>query len=215
MTLCPILGGEPYDSYAPVITWHDHGFELQAGVGHQYARGDSPIRHHVVHYTGGEGTLNGSLADTLEANGYGYHFVIELDGTVMQTCDPSCVVAAGSGWNNRWAVQTAFVSRGKPHVPSRGVKRRRYRATVHGREQPFVRLSPAQVGSFLALQETLHEAYGIQHHLPHDADGQLYTTTLPRSVARTWRGVLGHFHLSGGKVDPGTDLFEALIALGF
>lgn len=215
MTQEPVLGGDRRFCQVEVIHWSEHGFDLKPGDGHNYARGDHPIRHHVVHYTGGEGSLDGSLADTLRSNGYGYHFIIDAEGHVLQTCDPSYVVAAGSGWNNRWAVQTAFVSRGKPHLPSRGVKRGQYRGVVHGREQPFVRLTPAQVASWMALHETLHDAYGIQRRLPHDSNGELYATTLPRRVAREWPGVLGHFHVSGGKVDPGRDLFDALVGLGF
>lgn len=200
-----------------VLQPDDHGFELRPGVGHQYERSHNPVRHHVIHWTGGTASIGDphddewTLDDTLRSNGFGYHTIIDLCGTVLQTCDPARVVAAGSGWNNRWAWQTAFVGRGLPAPDGKADTT----AEIHGENVDIVLPTPEQVASCIAIQGVLHRVGGIANHVPRRANGELYSGYIPQEAQRRYRGILEHLHVDGGKVDAGMVMTRVFGAMGF
>jgi hypothetical protein len=49
----------------------------------------------------------------------------------------------------------------------------------------------------------LSYAHGVPLELPLGPDGRVLRECLPSAAIATWEGVLGHYHVTRTKVDPG------------
>ena len=218
MTAGPIIGGQQYYCTAPVLTWRDHGLEFQPGHGARERR--ETVELHVVHVTGGEGAPP-RMFSTLEKRELGVEFAVDVDGTIWQFCDPLEVDTFDAGYVNRRSVGTEIVNYGyrsrRAEIPFRGRDRPTYETTIHGRRLRMARSWPVQIASLLALQETLASCpkLSIARALPRDSRGELRTGLMTRQEVADYSGVIGHFHVSRSKIDPGTDVLDALAACGY
>jgi N-acetyl-anhydromuramyl-L-alanine amidase AmpD len=68
-------------------------------------------------------------------------------------------------------------------------------------------LTDAQYDSLIKLTATLHKALpGIELDYPRNPDGTLRTTMLSEEELAAFQGVIGHYHITTSKVDPGPAL---------
>lgn len=173
-----------------------------------------PPRCVVLHTTGGEGSAQTTYR-TLRKRGLSVHFVVDRDGVCWQMADPMDTTALHAGHANARSVGIEVTNylhrRGRPLDPERP----RYRDDIHGHTLTLARCYSAQHAAVLALVDTLCQQIEIPRHLPRGSAGQLYTDVMPRAVVRRFEGVMGHFHVDPGKIDPGLDLFRTLEAAGY
>jgi hypothetical protein len=76
--------------------------------------------------------------------------------------------------------------------------------TVQGQELRQYDLTPPQYDALVKLTATLCAVFPkINCDYPRDAAGKLITAKLPDTQLKTYRGVLGHYHVQTNKTDPG------------
>jgi N-acetyl-anhydromuramyl-L-alanine amidase AmpD len=75
---------------------------------------------------------------------------------------------------------------------------------IQGRELEQYDLTPQQYHALIRLTATLHEVLPkIELQAPRDPDGRVVPHTLSMSRQDAHRGLIGHYHLTDMKVDPG------------
>jgi N-acetyl-anhydromuramyl-L-alanine amidase AmpD len=202
-----VVDGRPAAVGTRVVLWTEPGGYRAAQFGER--RGD--VRQIVLHYDAA-GT-SAQCFRVLEKRGLSVHFMVDLDGTVYQTCDTS-VRAYHAGAFNDGSVgieianvgayaSSAELERLWPIPP--GVAR-------PARVPPPARPGPVRGrihGTELWQQDYTAEQYEALGHLvaalcvaldvPARAPGE---TGVVRDPAG-WRGIVGHYHLTTEKVDPG------------
>ena len=219
-----ILGGVRYgadDPYAPpVYNWHDTGLETKIGGNNKRRQPDQQIDLFVVHWTGGFGDAE-RLFRVLERRTLGVEFFIDYDGAIFQFCDPVEVNTADAGYVNPRSVGVEVRCAGFPSKDSRRHRddQPHYRGTIRGRTLRMVDFTEAQHESLLWLIDTIRIAHDpqivIPRKIPRDDDGTPLRRTMTRAEVRNFAGVIGHFHISKRKTDPGTEPMARLALEGF
>jgi N-acetyl-anhydromuramyl-L-alanine amidase AmpD len=75
---------------------------------------------------------------------------------------------------------------------------------IHGRELHQYDLTPAQYESLVKLTATLGRVLPkIRLEAPRDAAGHVRTNVLTPDELADFHGIVGHYHITTGKVDPG------------
>jgi hypothetical protein len=164
----------------------------------------------VLHHTGGRRGVEG-VFQTLQGKGYSVHFVIEADGTIWQLAD-AALRCAHAGTANGFTVGVEVVNHAGPKNLPRDAHREIVREEIHGRERDAATFTVPQVQSSLALTHALCKAFGLPHRVP-EREGKLVTEVLSKAEMRSFRGVLGHFHIKETKRDPGLVVLRAIQAL--
>ena len=78
------------------------------------------------------------------------------------------------------------------------------KGTIQGRELYQYDLTPEQYKSLIKLTAALTEVFPkIQLDYPRDENGKLIPHILNEDMAKTYGGLIGHYHISKRKVDPG------------
>jgi N-acetylmuramoyl-L-alanine amidase len=216
-----ILGGKQIPCEAKVVDWHEHGMEHSIGEGHNKKRSQQ-IDLFVLHWTGGEGDEK-QMHRVLETRELGVEFYIRQDGVVFQYADPLLVDTADSGFVNPRSIGVEISNYGfrkvASEIPEAGKARPLYSTKQQGRKRTFAAYWPAQLTAAIQLTDAVigydHPGIKIPRCVPRAADGSLLTTTMTTREVRNYSGVLGHFHISKMKSDPGTDIFDAFIAAGY
>lgn len=186
----------------------DHGIEYRPGEGHNRKRTE-PIRACVWHWTGGERRPE-KMAKVLKRRGYGVEFAISKLGVVYQFADPLEVDTADVGGFNAPSVGVEMVNigyrraKGAWFIP---FGRKGYQARIHGVRRTFAEFTGPQIRAAIWLAEALSSALPIPRCIPTDANGNLITSTID---VDSYAGHLGHYHVTRRKLDPGTQLLEAL-----
>jgi len=213
-----VIGGKPYPCAAEVSTWDKHGLEFKPGAG---ARKRTLVPDlFVLHVTGGEGAPP-AMFDTLRQRELGIEFAIDIEGVIWQFCDPLLVDTFDAGPINRRSIGAEVVNYGyradPKTVPLKGKTRPLYDTIIHGKRVMMARSNPAQVQALVALADTLTScpALKIPRKLPRNGAGQVHTRLMDAAEIDAFQGVLGHLHVSGAKIDPGTDVFDALETAGY
>lgn len=79
--------------------------------------------------------------------------------------------------------------------------------SIQGRDQTQYDFTEAQYDSLTKLIATLHKALpGIELDYPRNPDGSLRTTALSKEELAEFKGVIGHYHITTAKSDPGPAL---------
>jgi len=188
-----IVRGHPLAVPFDVHTWYTTGLAF-SGLGMR-----SSTQTVGLHWTGGEGDAAG-VHRTLTARRLSVQFYIAYDGSVYQFCDASSR-AAHIGTENARCVGIEIANRAST-VDDPKHPRETYADTVHGRTFKASYFTPAQVASAKALTTALCAAYGLPYVSP-DAH-----TALDPVALRSFRGVVGHYHVTVRKNDPGTRLLR-------
>ena len=78
------------------------------------------------------------------------------------------------------------------------------RGQIQGRELVQYDFTPEQYAALGKLTAALCKVFPkLQCDYPRDASGQLIRSRLPDEQLKSYRGLLGHFHVQSNKVDPG------------
>jgi hypothetical protein len=189
-----VIAGELYPMPATV----DHSNQFAIGMPGTQPR-TTPITKGVIHWSGGEGN-NGGVYRTLVGRGLAVHYTIDRDGKIWQHADPAEVRAThvGGAFNDQsWGVEVV----GRPGA----IPELTYQATAQGEPTTATDFTPAQYRSLFALVEAHADALGIPRVVMGPPWG--YHADSP-----SFRGVVGHLHVSRQKPDPGPRPLERLAA---
>lgn len=205
-----IVAGREYPTKCPSKTWRETGMEFRSDRPGSKPR-RSRITLAVVHWTGGEGSAKGLFA-VLNQRELGVEFGIERDGTIVQFCDPALVDTFDAGVVNArsWGVEVINGAIAPLAAKDRPVQK----ATIHGVDMMIADFYPAQIAALRELLEIVNGALGIPMRVPRDAYGALSTTVVPPEKLAVFTGVVGHYHVTRSKQDPGSQVFWDLARAG-
>lgn len=81
------------------------------------------------------------------------------------------------------------------------------RGTIHGRDLVMYDLTPQQYAALGKLSAALSRIFpALELDYPRDASGRVLTRKLTDTELAEHRGLIGHYHLTEGKIDPGPAL---------
>lgn len=214
-----ILGGKVWPCDVPVFNPGDHGLEVKIGDG---ARRRFPKQTEldlfVLHWTGGENPPP-KVFDVLDGRELGVEFSIGKYGDVWQFADPILVDTFDAGPVNKRSAGVEIINCGwkSEGRASASNFREEYTTRLHGRPRRFTRFYPAQIRAAIALVDAIikSEQTLIKRRIPRDGSGALITSVMGGGQLAAYEGVLGHFHITADKSDPGTDIFDAFAAAGY
>ncbi len=213
MSIGIVVGGQMFpvgpDSMPVVVIGPlEHGIEFKPGEGHNRERTEE-IRACVWHWTGGERAPE-KMAKVLKRRGYGVEFAISKLGIVYQFADPLEVDTADVGGFNAPSVGVEVVNigyrraKGAWFIP---YGRKGYKTRLHGVRRTFAEFNGPQILAAIYLADALSKALPIPRCIPVDDEGKLITSTIDVDA---YAGHLGHYHVTKRKIDPGTQLMQAL-----
>lgn len=169
-----------------------------------------PLDLIVGHWTGGEGAAS-AVYNTLMTRknkegkiiGLGVDFIIDREGVVW-CCNPNWrthyTQHAGALFNKR-SVGVEIVNYGKGKPNKKALDRTVDSLVIHGRQLGVARFYSVQVDAFYALCRYVC----LEARIPFEVMGG--TTTAP---VADFRGIVGHFHLTKQKDDPGPLLLSQI-----
>lgn len=214
-----IVGGKEVPCASKVIDWREHGMEIKPGKGaRKRDTKKTQIDIFVLHWTGGEGSAKGCF-NVLNSRELGVEFYIGNDGVIYQFADPIFVDTFDAGSMNPRSIGVEISNygfRGDPKtIPSVGKTRPLYKGTIRGREIEMARYFPAQLEAAYNLVKSCTDACPtIPFAIPGDDSGKLFTKTMTRAQETKYKGIVGHFHISDQKTDPGIDIFDYFSSKG-
>jgi N-acetyl-anhydromuramyl-L-alanine amidase AmpD len=187
-----IVSGRAVPVGCPVRVWH----ETKLGFPALGAR--TQTRAIGLHWTGGYGGAT-QVHRTLTERRLSVQFCIDVDGVIWQYADATAR-ASHIGSANGWCCGIEICN----PASGRALGRETYVERVQGRTFRCSYFHPAQVDATRALVTKLCEAYGLPYASPPE------TAALPPERLATVRGVIGHFHVTPRKLDPGARLLREL-----
>lgn len=173
--------------------------------------------HQIVLHYDAAGTSRRCFEVLQDERGLSAHFLLDVDGVLYQTLDVA-ERARHAGPANDRSVGIEIANIGAYPNPAALAAARKRSATpgkkdrpqtpvtgyVQGRRLHQFRFTDAQYRALIRLIRTLRRALpGIKAVYPESADGGVATTVLPPGPRKRFSGVLGHYHVSPKKVDPG------------
>lgn len=167
------------------------------------------IRQCVIHHDGAE-----SSADCFhilhDERGLSAHFLVDNDGTIYQTLDLGDLAFHAQSANSS-SIGIEVCNRGRVELPSSAASRRgrdAQRVSIHGYDYLAWTFTEAQ---YISLGKLLRALLRIFPLLPcaYPRDAGLIQTALAQP--ERFAGVLGHYHLSLRKWDPGCFDFDRLV----
>lgn len=141
--------------------------------------------------------------------GLSVHFGIDNDGTIHQMLDTKDIAWHARGINTHSVgveianpVKLRYNARYKKKgLPSRPIV---VDDKIHGKKMaPYLDFYPVQIEAFKALARAVCKAHGIPFVAPLDKEGSLVRGVDKRVIGRSFRGVVGHYHVTPEKTDPG------------
>lgn len=190
------------------------------------------VRQFVLHYDVA-GSARRCFYILHDVRGLSVHFLLDVDGTIYQTLDlkerarhagPSNDVSVGveiahPGYlTPSSASQYSSDSLGVRYLPpptlgSTGVRRQDFVArprrpepitgSIHGQPLEQYDFTAEQYQALAHLALCLERTLGIPARAPRDAAAQVETGLLDETRLAGYAGLLGHWHVSRSKVDPG------------
>lgn len=220
-----IIGGKEIPCAAKVVDWREHGMSDMPDSKNRPSKGTrlrnvakTPIDLFVVHWTGGEGSAKG-MFNVLNTRELGIEFYLDDDGTIYQFCDPVVVDTFDAGSVNPRSIGIEIKNygfrSGSQVVPSAGKNRQTYEGVIRGRKVKMAKFYDKQHIALKALIDAICAAIPtIPKVIPAGADGKLLQATMTPAQLKAYKGIIGHFHISTKKTDPGIDVFDYLIKQG-
>jgi len=202
-----ICNGEPVEiDWHKVVLWDEPG-GLKCGP-KQYKKrtGKRKPKMFVVHW---DACLSSKMmAGVLKERGLSVPFAIDNDGTIYQLMDTKHIA-----WHAR-GVNTQSV--GVEIANGVSLKYQKwYEKHGHGRRPivegvylngkkltPMLGFYPVQVEALKALIKAVCGAHDIPLKVPVDQEGNLVMSVDKRVTGRSFRGVVGHYHVTSTKSDP-------------
>lgn len=219
-----IINDKCVECAVPVIDWNEHGMEFRPGKGARQRTREPDL--FVTHWTGAENpasTLYNSLSNhkikdketgKMRPSPLGIEFYIDPDATVYQFADPAHVDTFDAGDYNPRSIGCEIASFG--HKVPKGKKRKTTSQEINGKKYDIAPFTPEQMHAFVFLLAAMLRWFPtIPMRLPRDATGTIIRRTLSTEELSGYSGVVGHFHLTARKVDPGLEPFEVLSECGY
>ena len=150
---------------------------------------------------------------TLDAEGYGTHFLIEPSGRILQTADPATEAVSHCGGFNDASIGVDVVAILDPSLANAGELTRTIKRSwsASKRSGKVIDYTTAQRAAVAHLVRALCDHFGIPHYV---LDAQVgYGEKVP-GLSPAFRGVLAHSQWSTKRWD-GLLAVESLIAAGF
>lgn len=203
-----IVNGTRINTSFPV----NHSLQFNVGEHNVQARSASSTTQGILHWTGAEGSGR-TVYNTLVGRNLSCHFSLDRDGTLWQYCDAATTIShsACTAINNvAWSIEiTCYgVQTSRASRVSAARSRETYEATIQGEPFTVGDYTEEQYTTVLELCNLIHTALSIP---------KVAFTSPQRfvgySAAGAARGVIGHYHGSRVKTDPGPRIFERLAAL--
>lgn len=168
----------------------------------------------IWHWTGGENSA-ATTYNTLINRSLGVTFCIERDGTIYQFLDPVLYDPRDTGGQmGRRSISLEVANYGfrlkGQRIPTRGKDRILDDERIHGVKLRCARFFPDQINSIAALTKVLCVELGIPMVFPREPDGSIAFRELSRQEKRVFQGIIGHFHKTDQKYDPGFHIFREL-----
>lgn len=214
-----IIGGKSVPCAKPVFNWNDHGMKFtEKNGGRKRDIKKTEIDLFVLHWTGGEGTAKGCF-NVLNSRELGVEFYIGRAGEIYQFADPILVDTFDAGSVNPRSVGVEIANYGfrtnPSEIPQPGKDRKVYEGTIRGRKLKIASFYDTQLESAYELVKSVCAAIPtIPFVVPGDKDKNLFSGTLTKQQLKNWKGVLGHWHISDNKCDPGIDIFDHFVKKG-
>lgn len=153
----------------------------------------SPCRLGVLHYD-----VTNSARDTervLARRGYSTHILIDADGTVYQSHNPTTHTTIHAGTPcNRASVGVDLNNPALRQYERGARKRPEVKVRVHGHLTTLLAFWPEQHESMKHVARALRDGMGISLAYP--------TEMGVISRPEKWKGWIGHYHITRNKVDP-------------
>ena len=168
----------------------------------------------IWHWTGGENSAQTTYHTLINRN-LGVAFCIDRQGVIYQFLDPVLYDPKDTGGRmgrRSISIEVAnygFRARGQ-RIPTRGRDRATDEERIHGVKVSCARFYPQQVESIAALTKVLCAELEIPLVFPREPTGQVAFRELDSEEKYVFRGVIGHFHKTDHKYDPGFQIFRDL-----
>lgn len=196
-----ILDGRRYPTSFPVN--HSRTFHVgESGTG----RRDQPLVGGVLHWTAAENPGN-RVFETLSTRGISVHFAMDRDGTVWQFADPATTYTTNAGRSlgrKTWAIEIANYGIART-PPEEARDRGTHQATIQGRQRTVANFYPVQRRNVFELATLIHDTLGLPKRVAVEP-----VEFVPWARLRNADGILGHYHASVQKADPGPKLLRDL-----
>lgn len=207
-----IVGGKQVECGSLVKGWEETGMTF-AGKANTIKRVGKPNLI-IWHWTGGENPASG-MYTTLITRRLGVEFCIDRDGVIWQFVDPlvhdpqDTSGKIGHRSVSIEIVNYGFVPKGEL-IPPKGRDRILDDDTIHGVKLRVARFWPDQLTAVENLTKALCESLNIPRKFPREKNGDLALRLLTPNEQKTVTGIIGHFHKTTEKYDPGFHIFRTL-----
>ena len=197
---------------APVHPWTEHGMTFDEAPN---VKPRTQVPDLIIwHWTGGENSASGTYGTLINRN-LGVSFCIDRDGIIWQYCDPVIFDPRDTGGAiGRRSISLEVTNYGfrlkKQPVPRRGKDRIHDDERIHGMKLRVARFYPRQIDSIAALTKVLCSELNIPRKFPREKDGTIAFRELTNHEKQSFKGIIGHFHKTRKKADPGFHLFREL-----
>jgi hypothetical protein len=125
-------------------------------------------------------------------------FALDPDGTIFQFSDPAYCICYHAG----------------VPVPGANINRRSWGVEVTG--GPPGDFTKAALDSLVKLAALVSKVFDIPRILPRGWGGDIVDTRVdPRVLDGTFRGTVGHYHITDQKTDPGVILWKSFLDAGW
>lgn len=201
-----VCGGKEFEIEWDQVVRFDKGGPTY-DLTHYKKRTFRNVKMFVAHW---DGCLNTQqMIEVTKDRGLSVHFGIDNDGTIYQLLDTIHVAWHARGVN----LQSIGVEIANPvklryngRYKKKGLPLRPVVVDdfVRGqRMEPYLDFYPVQVEAFKALTRAVCKAHSIPFSAPLDPSGKLVRDLDKRVIGRTFKGIVGHYHLNAVKNDPG------------
>jgi len=171
-----------------------------------YRRNHRTPKMFVVHW---DACLNTKqMIKVTKERGLSVHFGIDNDGTIYQLLDTKDIAWHAAGINTQSIgveISNPVLLRYNKRNRERGEEEREviYGDKIHNKLiKPYLGFYPVQIEALKRLTEALSTT-GIKMQAPLDEEGRLRRGVDKRVANGTFEGVVGHYHLTTNKRDPG------------
>jgi len=207
-----ILDGKKRECKSTVKTWEEHGMTFE-GKANTCKRVEKPSLI-IWHWTGGENPAS-TVYETLIRRRLGVEFCIDIEGIIWQFVDPLLWDPQDtSGAEGHRSISIEIVNYGfawkKSEVPVKGRDRIVDNETIHTNKLRVARFWPDQITAVENLTITLCDSLNIPKKFPKDKNGKTALHVLTPEEQKNFTGIMGHFHKTTQKFDPGFHIFKVL-----